>query len=257
MLGLSDKDREHGRQAVHNEKIPFRRWLNGFGGEADIASLIPFTRWLTPINVPRQRFSTQMYIYFLPLSSPMLSQTQNTVPTSDGGIEHTEARFKPVSEWLRLLKANKVILFPPQFFLLSLIAPYLKGTIEGTDTHTLQGQRDALMDFLRHQEDGESGWGEKSISPHAIFKLGQRLVMSLEQAGPELEGTGRRGDGKRVLVWEMRDERPQEMEVRWRVDVERERKEAQERGRPVHMVTREESERERHEHQWSAGRQKL
>lgn len=260
LLELSDKDREHGRHAVHNEKIPFREWLNGVGGEADTASLIPFTRWLTPINVPRRRFSTQMYIYFLPLSSPMLSQAENTVPTSDGGIEHTEAHFKPVSEWLRLLKANEVILFPPQFFLLSLMAPYLKGAIEGTDAQTLQGQRDALMDFLRHREDDEPSWSEKSISPRAICKMGQRLerlVMGLEPAGPELEGTGRRGDGKRVLVWEMRDGRPQDLEVRWKVDVERERKEAQEGGRPVHMVTREESERKRHEHQWSAGRQKL
>ena len=260
LLELSDKDRERARHAVHSEKIRFRDWLNGIGGEADTASLIPFTRWLTPINVPRRRFSTQMYIYFLPLSSPRFSQAQNTVPTSDGGIEHTEAHFKPVSEWLRLTKANQVILFPPQFFLLSLMAPYLKGAIEGTDAHTLQAQRDALMDFLRHQEDGEPSWGEKSISPRAMFKLGQRLerlVMGLEQAGPELEGTERRGDGKRVLVWEMRDGRPQDMEVRWRVDVERERKEAHEEGRPVHMITREESERERHERQWSAGRQKL
>ena len=257
LLELSDKDRDLGRHAVHDEKIPFKEWLNGCGGEADITSLIPFTRWLTPINVPRRRFSTQMYVYFLPLSSPALSKADNTVPTSDGGIENTEVHFKPVSEWLRLLKTNEVILFPPQFFLLSLIAPYLKGAIEGTDMQTLQGQRDALNDFLRHQEEGEPSWSEKSISPRAIFKLGQRLVMGLEQAGPELEGTDRSGDGKRVLVWEMRDGRPQDLEVRWRADVEMERKEAQEGGRPVHVVTREEAERERNEHQWSVGRQKL
>ena len=257
LLELSDKDRDHGRHAVHDEKIPFKEWLNGCRGEADTTSLMPFTRWLTPINVPRRRFSTQMYIYYLPLSSPAFSRAQKTVPTSDGGIENTEAHFKPVSEWLRLLKTNEVILFPPQFFLLSLIAPYLKGTVEGTDMQTLQAQRDTLNDFLRLQEEGEPSWSEKSISPRAIFKLGQRLVMGLEQAGPELEETERSGDGKRVLVWEMRDGRPQDLEVRWRADVERERKEAQEGGRPVHVVTREEAERERNEHQWSVGRQKL
>ena len=260
MIVLSDEEREDGRHAVHNEKIVFKRWLDKIGAEADTACLIPFTRWLTPVSVPRRRFSTQMYIYFLPLSSPMHARAQNTVPTSDGGIEHTEAHFKPVFEWLRLLKANEVILFPPQFFLLSLLAPYLKGSKEGTDIQTLRAQRDALVSFLRRVEEGQPSWGEKCISPHVIFKLGQRLerlVMGLEQAGPELKETGRMGDEKRVLVWEMREGRPQDMEVRWRMDVELERKKAQDEGQRTHMVTKEESERERHEHQWSAGRTKL
>ena len=257
MLELSDKEREDGRHAIHNEQITFKEWLKNAEGEADIASLIPFTRWLTPTTVPRRRFSTQMYIYFLPLTSPMLSQAQNTVPTSDGGIEHTEALFKPVSEWLRLSKADEVILFPPQFFLLSLIAPYLQATTEETDTSTLQMQRNALMDFVRKEEDGEPSWAEKSISPHQIFKLGHRQVMGLEQAGPELAGTGRKGDGKRVMVWEFRDGRHQNLEVCWRADVERDREEAQIGGKDGQSFTQEETEKERHENQPSTERQKL
>lgn len=254
LIELNDKEREEGRHAVHNEKIPFKEWLNDKDGVADTASLIPFTRWLTPINVPRQRFSTQMYIHLLPLSCSSKPRAQNTIPTSDGGVENTEAGFKPVAEWLRLFRENKLILFPPQFYLLSLLALFLH---ESPDIQTLQAQRDALLDFVEEKEDGEPGWGEKSISPQPLFKLGQKMVFGLDQPGPELAETGRRGDGKRVITWIFKDGRPQELEVRWRADVERETKEAQEVGKPVHIITREEAEKERHESQYSGGRQKL
>ena len=254
LLELNDKEREEGRHAVHNEKIPFKVWLDGKDSTANTASLVPFTRWLTPINVPRQRFSTQMYIHFLPLSSSSNPRAQNKIPTSDGGIENTEAEFKPVAEWLRLFRANKLILFPPQFYLLSLLAPFFR---ESSDIQTLQAQRDALLNFVERQEDGEPSWGEKSISPQPLFKLGQKMVFGLDQPGPELAETGRKGDGKRVITWIFKDGRPQELEVRWRADVEREKKEAQEGGMHVHMITREEAEKERHENQYSGGRQKL
>ena len=254
LVELNDNEREEGRHAVHKGKTPFQGWLNDRDCVADTASLIPFTRWLTPINVRRQRFSTQMYIYFLPLSASSKLRAQNTLPTSDGGVETTEAGFKPIAEWLRLFRANQLILFPPQFYLLSLLAPFLH---EPPDTQTLQAQRDALLDFIKRKEDGEPSWGEKSISPQPLFKLGQKLVFGLDQPGPELAKTGRRGDGKRVITWIFKDGRPQELEVRWRADVEREIKEAQEAGMPVHIVTPEEAEKERNEKQYSGGRQKL
>lgn len=255
-LELSDAEREEGRHAVHNEQTTFKVWLEKRGGEADTVSLIPFTRWLTPINVPRRRFSTQMYIYFLPLSSPMHPQVQNTVPVSDGGIEHTEADFKSVAEWLWLFQAKKVILFPPQFFLLSLIAPFLNGASENPTAELLQAERDALLNFVSRREEGESSWGEKCISPKPLFKQGQRMVFGLDQPGPELAHTGRNGDGKRVITWIFQDGRPTDLEVRWRKDVERERKEAQEGGTHVHVVTREEAEKERDESQWTGRRQR-
>ncbi|CAF9913282.1 MAG: hypothetical protein HETSPECPRED_001378 [Heterodermia speciosa] len=254
LLELNDKEREESRHAVHNEKIPFKVWLNEKDAIANTASLIPFTRWLTPINVPRQRFSTQMYIYFLPLSCSSKPRAQNTIPTSDGGVENTEAGFKPVAEWLRLFRANELILFPPQFYLLSLLAPFLH---ESSEIQTLQAQRDALLSFVERKEDGEPSWGEKSISPQPLFKLAQKMVFGLDQPGPELAATGRKGDGKRVITWIFKDGRPQELQVRWRADVEREKIEALEGGMPVHIITREEAEKERHESQYSGGRQKL
>lgn len=222
LLNLSDKEREKGRHAIHSGKTTFPEWLETVGGRADLDSLAPFTRWLTPLVAPR-RFSTQMYLYFLPLSSsPDLPNTLHT-PTSDGGIEHTTAAFRPVSEWLSRYKANEIILFPPQFFLLSVLAPFLDPVPEPRDFDALNAQRSGLVDFWRLQEDGEPSWPDKCISPYPTWKDGKRVVMALDKAGPEVEGTDRRGDGKRVITWVLRDGRPQSLEVRWREDVIKER----------------------------------
>ena len=219
MLNLSDEQRENGRHAIHNEETTFSEWLERVGGIPDSDSLHAFTRWLTPVNVPRRRFSTQMYLYFLPLSSSSnLPQAIHT-PISDGGIEHTTAEFASVSEWIARFRAGKIILFPPQFFLLSVVAPFLDPVPNGKDTATLQAQRDKLLEFAGHKEDGEPTWAEKCISPNPMCKDGKRVFMSLEQAGPEVQAIGRRGDGRRVVSWIYREGRPQDLEVHWREDV--------------------------------------
>src|ERR1700753_2590512 len=41
-------------------------------------NLIPFTRWITPPNVPK-RFTTQMYLYFLPLPSESSAPQNNGI----------------------------------------------------------------------------------------------------------------------------------------------------------------------------------
>ncbi len=95
------------------------------------------------------------------------------------------------------------MLFPPQFFLLSLVADFLKAPSEGEgklDTDRLHEQRRQLMDFV---EGGDPRWGEKCISPNPIKKSGDTLWMGMGEAGPELEGTGRSGDKERVLRVEL------------------------------------------------------
>lgn len=230
LLSLSDEERERGRHAIHNKKIPFHVWLQTVGGKADLDRLIPFTRWLTPTSVPRRRYSTQMYIYFLPLDSQTNIPNTVHVPTPDGGIEHTTAEFLPVSEWLSRYRADDIILYAPQFFLLSIIAPFLDPVPDVGDQSTLQAQREKLVDFCKLREDGEPLWAEKCISPHPIWKNRKRIFMGLDQPGPEVAGAGRRGDGKRVITWIFRDGRQQNLELRWRQDVlkERERRQASE-----------------------------
>ncbi|KAL8731840.1 MAG: hypothetical protein Q9166_003124 [cf. Caloplaca sp. 2 TL-2023] len=219
LLQLNEKERDAGRHAIHNKKTGFQDWVSSYGGIPDTKPLYPFTRWLTPANIPK-RFSTQMYLYFLPLAHPGIPQTLH-IPTPDGGIEHTEAQFLPAEEWLSLVRAEKIILFPPQFFLLGLVAEFLKVDHsrkgEPLPRKTLQSQRDNLLGFVK---TGDPPWGEKCISPSPLTKDGKRLIMGLDEPGPELEGTHRRGDAERVIWVQFKgQEGTSGMEVGWRKDV--------------------------------------
>ncbi|KAL8964422.1 MAG: hypothetical protein Q9183_004458 [Haloplaca sp. 2 TL-2023] len=220
LLRLDEADRDSGRHAVHNKKVKFQDWVRSHGGEPDTGFLHPFTRWLTPSHIPR-RFSTQMYLYFLPLAHPGIPQSLQ-IPTSDGGVEHTEAHFLPPAEWLSLAKADKIILFPPQFFLLSLVADFLKvpraDSAQAPRLEILQDQRNKLLDFIR---TGDPSWEHKCISPSALRKEGKRLMMGLDEPGQELEGTGRRGDAERVIWVQFKGkEGTSGLEVAWRRDAQ-------------------------------------
>jgi hypothetical protein len=182
-----------------------------------------------------------MYIYFLPLSasseSPSASngngngissltfgtttETLIPIPTSDGGIEHTAAKFLPASTWLSLARSGSIILFPPQFLLLTLTSQFLTPNPNATFPPTIQelsAQRSAFLDFVN---SGDPPWTEKCISPQGIMfrKQDQRAVLALDTPGPEAEGLGRRGDEERVVLVKFSKEGPRDVEVRWRKDV--------------------------------------
>ncbi|KAL8823643.1 MAG: hypothetical protein Q9191_005675 [Dirinaria sp. TL-2023a] len=241
LLNLSNDEREKGRHAIHSGKTTFSEWLDTIEARADLNSLAPFTRWLTPITAPR-RYSTQMYLYLLPLSSSPDLPDITQIPTSDGGIEHTKAEFRPVCDWLSRYKANEIILFPPQFFLLTVLAPFLDPVPDPGDFDALNAQRSKLVDFWRRQENGEPSWPEKCISPYPTWKDGKRVFLALDKAGPEVEDTGRKGDGKRLITCILRDGRPQSLEVRCREDVIKQRRRTE--GSSVQKDSREQSEKD-------------
>jgi hypothetical protein len=222
LLEVDDAERERGRHAIHEHKINFQDWVKDKDGELDTEGLIPFTRWITPPNIPK-RFTTQMYIYFLPLSNSSLEGTALAAekeaviptPTSDGGLEHTTAKFLPAEQWLKMAQSGEIILFPPQFFLLHLVAPFLK--INGSKDEMAKG-REELKDFVK---TSDPPFTDKCISPTALlWKEGDgRAAMSLEKPGLELEGTSRRGEKERVVLVKFSKEGPRQLEVAWRKDV--------------------------------------
>ena len=198
---------------------------------------MPFTRWVTPTNLPK-RFTTQMYIYMLPLSRSSVtdhissdseyldSETVIPQPTHDGGLEHTAARFLPPSTWLRLAQAGRIILFPPQFFLLHLLSQFLSPHNPSLETpilphEQLESQRKTLLEFIH---SGDPSWGEKCISPTALGlpdgkrRDDGRVVLGLDRPGPELQGR-RRGDDEHVVLVEFKKEGPRRLEVRNRKQV--------------------------------------
>ncbi|EKG13081.1 hypothetical protein MPH_09757 [Macrophomina phaseolina MS6] len=224
---IDEEAREKARKEIHNGQRKFGDVLKEWGVSADLDNLIPFTRWITPTNMPK-RFTTQMYLYFMPLPPaasagttaateglPLDTEAVIPVLTSDGGIEHQAARFLPAAAWVEQARAGDIILFPPQFFLLHLVARHLGGTSDGS-RETLQRQRDELSAFVR-----EGGWGDKCVSPSmsAKRKSDGRIMLGLDKPGPELERSGREGIRDYVVLVDFRKEGPRNVEVRLRSEV--------------------------------------
>ncbi|KAF7903049.1 hypothetical protein EAF00_002951 [Botryotinia globosa] len=247
-LHIDEEEKSRARKEIHSRNIKFSTWLAQQGGIPDIDSLHPFTRWITPSNLPK-RFTTQMYIYFLPLSSSSspsnTTEVQNesiptnqgeekdkethTTPTHDGGIEHTAAEFAYCSTWLDRARKGEIILFPPQFYLMELLSQFLLPAESKSKSQfsidELAAQRTQVLHFLQGDGGDASGifWGEKVMSPLSLGirrKNGDgRVILGLDRQGPELEGSGRKGDAKRIVLVRFGKEGPREVEVRERREV--------------------------------------
>ncbi|KAK8216327.1 hypothetical protein IWZ01DRAFT_429748 [Phyllosticta capitalensis] len=233
LVSVPEEQREKARKDVHAGTRRFKDVLVEWDAEADLDNLIPFTRWITPTNVPK-RFTTQMYLYLMPLlsSSPSLPSSDEAVlplPTSDGGIEHTAARFLPAQDWLSQARADEIILFPPQFFLLHLVSEFLipssSSGASSLDRETLQKQRSALLSFIDTHK-----WGNKCISPSFLTKTSDgRAVLGLDKSGPEIEAMkkgGREGTSEWVVFVDFRKEGPRRVEVGKRDEVLKEVRES-------------------------------
>lgn len=200
-----------------------------------------------------KRFSTQMYLYMLPLSSPVPGTPERQViihaPIHDGGLEHTAATFDDASAWLSKSHNGEIVLFPPQLYLLNLVSQFTHGAPPSRQTSTIshfQSQRDALLQFLNTVPTARPGtdakalshptaqipWAEKVMSPTSLFiRRGDgRVVLGLDKPGPELKGSGRGGDWDRVVLVKFKKEGPTGVEVRWRDEVLREEREGGEDG---------------------------
>ncbi|KAJ5888369.1 Cystathionine beta-synthase core [Penicillium taxi] len=199
MLVVKEEARELGRKLIHQGKVTFDDWLKEKQSSAqpDIDHLIPFSRWITPNNVTR-RYTTQMYLYFMPLAvnadEDLLSELpvegereEIQVPTSDGGIEVTEAQFLPAIEWLRRAQSGEIILFPPQYLLLHLVSGFLdKQPRSDISVEEIEKRRAALVDFV---QSGSPPWTQKCISPKMLKMTDDgRVILALNEPGPELRG---------------------------------------------------------------------
>ncbi|KAK3392742.1 NUDIX domain-containing protein [Podospora didyma] len=255
LLQLTDNVANATRKRIHNRQENFREWLASVGGVPDDAGLIPFTRWNTPLGMPK-RFTTQMYLYMLPISPTNSSPTGHAtthnevfVPkaTHDGGIEHNIAEFDDVSTWLAKARAGEIILFPPQAYLLHLMSEFLTGRPpQGSDEQHAsseaeatyyQAQREALIIFLNKKPTArpadapypphptaQIAWAEKVMSPKILGKLdsGKRAVLEVSSPGPELMKSGSKagGDYDRVILVEYgADRKLSKVDVKWRQDV--------------------------------------
>ncbi|KAF3764251.1 hypothetical protein M406DRAFT_231532, partial [Cryphonectria parasitica EP155] len=251
-----DHDTARARKAVHADELHFARWVESeLGAVPCLDDLVPFTRWITPPNVAK-RFTTQMYLFLMPsttgdvnLDDVVMATTTaaTTTPTSDGGIEHTAATFAPAAEWLARQERGEIVLFPPQLFLLTMVARVFESVSEEDrdPEATYEAQRKALLEFVTRvpscspEEEVVAQrrkvhptalipWTDKVMSPTVLFvRTGdKRIVLGLDKPGLELKGSGRGGDFERVVLVNFGKEGPRNVEVRDREEVLKEEREA-------------------------------
>jgi len=214
---VSRDQRKKGREAVHKGQTSFGSWLESLSPRAvlDTDRLIPFTHWVTPPNVPK-RFTTQMYLYFV---GPEEAGNPSVRATGDQ-VETMAPEWRRAADWLSRARSGEIILFPPQFLLLYLISDVLdRGLVvdeEATHEEMVLRKREELQ---RKIEDG--GWKDKFISPIGL-QFGRedgRSVLALDKPGPELKGSGLKGDSEYVVLVKFQKEGPRQLEVALRKDV--------------------------------------
>ncbi|CAH0029830.1 unnamed protein product [Clonostachys rhizophaga] len=238
LIALPSGEIQAARKKIHNNQIKFGDWLESINAVPDTSNLRPFTRWITPTNVPK-RFTTQMYLYMLPLASNLPSEM--LVPTPDGGVEHTAAVFAPAQHFLSLAASKDIILFPPQAFLLVLLTRFISAAAAASEAslEEFTSQRERLLSFLEQVPTAETAkgkehptsrisWADKVMSPHNLFIRASdgRIVLGIDKPGPELKGTTRGGDWERVVLVRFTKAGPTEVEIRLRQDVLEEERQA-------------------------------
>lgn len=195
-----------------------------------------------------KRFTTQMYLYLLPIARGPVP-AEMLIPTADGGVEHTAAQFAPAQTFLKQAAANSIILFPPQVYLLKLLTDFLTGGTASLEEGPLHftAQRKKLMKFLKktptavtpkglEQPTANIAWADKVISPNHLLirEEDNRVVLGLDKPGPELKGTDRGGDWERVALVKFGKGGPADVEIRFREEVlaeERKRQAASEESK--------------------------
>ena len=219
LLAVSRDQRQQGREAVHGGKTTLSAWIKSISPDAvlDTDRLIPFTHWVTPPNVPK-RFTTQMYVYFVELEeagNPSVHATADKVETM-------APEWRRARNWLDGARGGEIILFPPQFLLLFLASEIL-------DRGVVDGQAEAKDEVLRKREqlrhrienEGSPSWKDKFISPIGL-QFGRedgRSVLALDKPGPELKGSGLKGDSDYVVLVKFNKEGPRQLEIGLRKDV--------------------------------------
>lgn len=190
-----------------------------------------------------------MYLYMLPLSAgsdPAVAaaRSEAMIPTPDGGVEITAARFDDAITWSESQRKGEIVLFPPQCFLLHLLSQFLVGRPSGSPgfSELLEhygAQREKLREFLAKVPTASEEraakhftaqipWGEKVICATSLGlrKSDERVILGLDKPGPEMKGTGKGGDMERVVLVHFAKGIPQDVEVRSREEVLAEERQA-------------------------------
>ncbi|GLB34792.1 putative NUDIX domain containing protein [Lyophyllum shimeji] len=186
---LSDAVLDEARMNIHAQKLNFQTFLSNHQLVPDTNSLLPFTQWITPVNVLR-RFHTQFFVTFLPAASSSgfsYGAKQDRIPKPDGGQEVVSARFLHPADALSEFSEGKITFMPPQAYLLQTLAEVLQGR-ENTPE-----QRERVQTLSR------GFFGRMVINPRRLGEPDAEGRTILTYEGDETRG-GSKGRLHRVLV---------------------------------------------------------
>ncbi|TFK54645.1 hypothetical protein OE88DRAFT_1731961 [Heliocybe sulcata] len=186
---LDDAALDEARKAIHAGSMRFSSFLSAHDSTPDVHSLLPFTSWVTPVQVPR-RFHAQFFITFLPhASSSGFSHgaKHDTIPTPDGGQEVLSAKFMHPAHALLAYNSGRIALMPPQFYLLTTLAQLLPGDL------TTREQRERIYQLSR------GAFGSMVIHPRGLPEPDSEGRTILTYEGDETRG-GSKGRLHRSLV---------------------------------------------------------
>lgn len=165
------------RAEIHAGRLSFTDYLSSHGLEPAVGQLIPFTKWITPKAMAR-RFETHMFLYFIPEDNPSApGRRTKQLPTDDGGIEILSTKFMAPQLALDAAKRDQIVLFPPQFYLISTLLPFLEQST-GLEDHVVKLRRKQLVRFAK------GNFGKMTVEPHILRKLSDgRVLMGLGPNG--------------------------------------------------------------------------
>ncbi|KAL5529485.1 hypothetical protein ACEPAG_5470 [Sanghuangporus baumii] len=195
---ISENMLEEARKAIHAGKHLFADFLSENGLVPDIASLLPFSTWITPPQVPR-RFRTCFFVTFLPVASALFGPSSGThihrLPTPDspdseasGPTEVVSAQFIHPRDLISALSREEIGLMPPQFYIISILQDIFSS---GPDMNTL-AQREQV------ERISNSSFGRSEFNPHFDPLASSDGSRALTFEGDEIRG-GKKGQMHRVI----------------------------------------------------------
>jgi 8-oxo-dGTP pyrophosphatase MutT (NUDIX family) len=162
------------QSAVYANAAIFEEQLASAGLRlVDATLLTPATTWITPLTNPR-RFKSRFFIASLPewMSE---REAEEVARRGDGGKEVVSALFVTPRRALAMAAAGEVVFFPPQFYLLSVLAQFLSDS---------SGDR-AREERRKLKEWADMGWGSLVCQPQRMKVGGESKmwVMTLGDNG--------------------------------------------------------------------------
>ncbi|TGZ77840.1 hypothetical protein EX30DRAFT_335067 [Ascodesmis nigricans] len=139
--------------AIHSNTLTFNTFLSTHSLTLPLATFLPWSTWTTPPQAPK-RYRSQFFLAELPAWIDELAEVRG-----DGGKEVVagSARFVTPREALRQAREGEIVLFPPQLYMITMLAEALEAGGRERVREVSSGEfggREVLPKLARRDEKG-------------------------------------------------------------------------------------------------------